>query len=361
MRSPAIGGPTPVSLAPGDDLNPTDDPALSIASASGDLPGGQYGHDSHTHIAPGDTLARGHSQSGSHVRAAAGNPSDSLDRGQLARGTRTTPAPVDPSRGGPAHNAPDTRLERGGTAEPETGGGQSTCDAHSAGAPPSDPADALLLICADALDDLERVRIANENRLRSLRDVKGMGGTTAEARLESLTGGLAELEHGATLELQRAMRAHPLGAWVKGQVGIGLKQGARLIASIGDPAWNYAEDRPRRGPAELWAYCGYAPGQKRQKGVRSNWNAQAKMRAYLIAESCIKHSHSPYRKVYDAARASWAERDTSDGHKHNHALRRVAKEILKDLWREARRLRSSSGDHAPFEPSPAETHEAVAV
>jgi hypothetical protein len=360
MRSPAIGGTASVSLAPGHDLSPTIVEATTGNDPSGDLPGVQYGHDSHTYIDAGKPLSPA-------VTVAAPDPSTRgvLDRGQPAGGTRTTPAPVDPPNGaagqvvGDTQNWPVGGAPASADSAPDTQGAGALAASFDGRA--SAPADALLLICADALDDLERVRIANENRLRSLRDVKGMGGTTAEARLEALTAGLAELEHGATLELQRAMRAHPLGPWVKGQVGIGLKQGARLIAAIGDPAWNYAEDRPRRGPAELWAYCGYAPGQKRQKGVRSNWNAQAKMRAYLIAESCIKHSHSPYRKVYDAARAAWVDRDTSDGHKHNHALRLVAKAILKDLWREARRLRSSSGDHAPFEPSPAETREAVAV
>lgn len=240
-------------------------------------------------------------------------------------------------------------------------------------------ADTLLLVAADALDDLERVRIANENRLRSLRDVKGLEGTEAEAKLDALTGGLAELEHQATLDLKRAMRAHPLGEWVARTKGLGEKQAARLIASIGDPAWNYAEDRPRRGPAELWAYCGYAPGQKRTKGVRSNWNAQAKMRAYLCAEAAVKagvrkldgcddtdgydaasrEAISPLGQVYLDARKSWADKDTSDGHRHNHALRRVAKEILKELWREARRLHADGDDQMLTEPSPAEDREAV--
>jgi hypothetical protein len=66
------------------------------------------------------------------------------------------------------------------------------------------------------------------------------------------------------------------------------------------------------------------------------------MRAFLVAESCIKHRTSPYRTVYDAARLSWADRDTSDGHKHNHALRLVAKAVLKDLWIEGRRLHEAT-------------------
>jgi hypothetical protein len=211
----------------------------------------------------------------------------------------------------------------------------------------ADPSEALLLIMADALDDLERQRIASENRLRSLGQVKGLQGSRAEAKLAVLTDALADLEHQATLELQRALRTHPLGPWVKQTVGIGEKQGARLIAAIGDPAWNYAEDRPRRGPAELWAYCGYVPGQKRRKGVKSNWNTQAKMRAFLCAESCMKNRRSPFREVYDRERLKWADREVSDGHKHAHALRVVAKEILKDLWRYAAKERSTPRSSSP--------------
>lgn len=191
--------------------------------------------------------------------------------------------------------------------------------------------DALRLgIAAALLDDLEDLRKRTANRLRA---AEGFG-LPADAYADHLAA-IKQMEHRAILDLQRAMRKHPLGPWVTRTVGIGEKQGARLIAAIGDPAWNTAEDRPRRGPAELWAYCGYAPEQKRTKGVKSNWNADAKMRAHLCAKSCIKQMHSPYRADYDGARASWADRDTSDMHKHNHALRVVAKAILRDLWKEA--------------------------
>lgn len=227
--------------------------------------------------------------------------------------------------------------------------GQPIHDPHAPCARVDAHEDALLAVYADMLDDLERTRIATENRVRSLRQIKGMTGTPQEERLRAMVDDLAALERGAVLELKRALRQHRLGPWVKRMVGVGEKQGARLIATIGDPyirPARYEEDVEVEGPrprtvSELWAYCGYAPGQKRTKGVRSNWNPKAKMRAYLIAESCIKATgvrtqRSPYRDVYDAAREQYAERDTSDGHKHNMALRRVAKEILKDLWIETR-------------------------
>lgn len=218
-------------------------------------------------------------------------------------------------------------------------------------------ADSLLLIFADALDDLERSRIANENRVRALRDAKGMAGSPEEARLNALVDAIAALEHQAELNLARALRSHPLGAWCKQTIGIGPKQGARLLAAIGDPYWNSAADRPRRGPAELWAYCGYhvlhttnqfasddhgsvvgGVAPSRRRGQKANWNADAKMRAYLVAESCMKHRNSPYRPVYDAGRAKYADLPITELHKHNRALRLVAKAVLRDLYLEAKRL-----------------------
>jgi hypothetical protein len=218
------------------------------------------------------------------------------------------------------------------------GGDQSRNDNHArlVAADPSVP----LRLAADTLNDVEQLRIATENRIRAMRDVPGWESSPAALRWSLHLAALADLERAVTRELEHAMRAHPLGAWVRSTVGLGLKQTGRLIGALGDPAWNARDERPRRGPAELWAFAGYAPGQRRRKGVRSNWNAEAKMRAYLIAESCLKQRHSPYRKVYDDSRAHWSGRDVSDGHAHNHALRLVAKAVLRDLWVEAMRIRS---------------------
>lgn len=284
--------------------------------------------------------------------------------------------------------------------------------------------DPTLALAADVLNDLEHVRIANENRLRQLTrsetdtdgEQRGFGLDERHpdvARLSAIVETLAHAEHDATLQLQRTVRRHPLGSWVKNTVGIGEKQGARLLAAIGDPYWNELHERPRT-VSELWAYSGYhtlpighwsidtqrrladgsdlpadqscldsqggvvggeqtaggdpshqttdtqEPGARvaarRRKGQRANWSAAAKMRAYLCAESCIKQAHSPYRTLYDTRREVTRERTHAEacvrcgpagkpaptgtpwsaGHQHADALRIVAKEILKDLWRAAR-------------------------
>lgn len=248
-------------------------------------------------------------------------------------------------------------------------------------------ADAFLYLQAQILDDLEKVRIANENRLRQLTrstqdadgQERGFGLDETHpdvARLAGIVDAIKTLEHGAELNLKRTLRQHPLGAWVKNTVGVGEKQGARLLAAIGDPYWNTLHDRPRT-VSELWAYCGYKPGQRRARGQRSNWSSVAKSRAYLIAEACLKaKARSPYGPVYDARREATKDRlhetecvrcgpsgkpaqpgsPWSAKHQHVDALRIVAKQVLKDLWRAARDLRDLPADDATNAPTP--IHEA---
>lgn len=284
----------------------------------------------------------------------------------------------------------------------------------------------MLRFQAEILDDLESIRTANQNRLRQLTrstedsdgEVRGFGMTEedpAVAQMAALVASLEKLEHEAVLDLQRAVRKHPMGPWLKAQRGIGEKQGARLLAAIGDPYWNDLHERPRT-VSELWAYCGYhtlpsghrgndtqlsvaagatlpagqsglatqgdtasgitlPSGQgtgdtqlntaggvyhvaaRRAKGQRANWSATAKMRAYLIAESVVK-SGGPWREVYDKRKTATEGRlhrvpcvrcgpsgkpalpgsPWSAGHRHADALRITAKEILKGMWQEARRL-----------------------
>lgn len=271
-------------------------------------------------------------------------------------------------------------------------------------------------ILAETVSDIETIRIGISHRVAGARRA---GADDDElATLVALLDLQAAVEADAVKALQKAMKQHPLEPWVAQAKGVGLKQAARLLAAIGNPFWNHAEDRPRRGPAELWAYCGYhvlpadqqgldphtwpvgghlvhpsdhascgdhsrcvaGVAPRRAKGERANWNSAARMRARLVAESCVKQdSSSLYRQVYEQGRKKYADAvhavDCSqcgmcgtcgkppgagrqeheaggcpnrkvvkavagtplrDGHKHARALRLVSKEVLKDLYLAAR-------------------------
>ena len=259
-------------------------------------------------------------------------------------------------------------------------------------------ADPLLAIAADILDDLERVRIANENRYRQLTrtevdsddEVRGFGLSPDDPAVQAvgkLVAATKALETEAENNLKRMMRKHALGPWVKGLTGVGEKQAARLLAVVGDPTWHTKDDRPR-SVSELRSYCGWgdARAQVRRRGERANWSDTAKKRTWVIAESCMKQikspckdgrpdgqvwaAHvddcrcSPFRVVYDQARQKYegtvhdiecrrcgpkgkpaeAGSPRSDGHVHAMALRAVSKAILKDLWRAGRRLRGEADE-----------------
>jgi hypothetical protein len=247
--------------------------------------------------------------------------------------------------------------------------------------------DPTLDILACTLDDLETTRIALGHRLRiataggpdeaEVRKLLGLKGDPKPDKDDVDRGFALSLthpavralvahwqqvyatEHGAELAMNRQLRTHPLHPWIKAQRGLGEKQTARLLSAIKDPYWNDLHDRPRT-VSELWAFAGYKPGQRRRKGEQANWSATAKMRAYLVAESCLR-AQGPYSEVYYDRKAHTEGRlhtepcvrcgpsgkpalpgtPLSDKHRHVDALRVVAKTVLRDLWREAKRIHAT--------------------
>lgn len=216
---------------------------------------------------------------------------------------------------------------------------------------------------ATFLDDVEGLRKAGANRLRILTTTepdedgvtRGFGLSDDHpvvASLNQMLESLVAIENQNIKELQKVMKKHPLGAWVKDQKGVGEKQAARLLAAIGDPYWRdevVYEDGTTlpAGPrtvSQLWAYCGLhvkdGEAVRRRKGQQSNWSTTAKTRAYLVATSCIKQTSSPYRKIYDDRRAHTAvtNPDWTAGHSHSDALRIVSKEVLKNMWLAAKAI-----------------------
>jgi hypothetical protein len=227
-------------------------------------------------------------------------------------------------------------------------------------------------LLAERVNQLEEVRIADENRVRSITQSVGEhGGDGREALIDSLTSvndGIKALENQSITELKRSMRRLPgVGDWVKNTPGLGEKTVGRLIGSIGNPAYNFTAGRVRRGPAELWAYCGLhvidGKAPRRQRGQQANWSTEAKTRAFLCAEGCVKavggetksgavKKRSPYRDVYELARLkhdgavhktecvrcgpsgkpAQPGSELAPGHSHARAMRAVSKEILKDLF-----------------------------
>jgi len=288
--------------------------------------------------------------------------------GSSSRSARRVATPIDPPPGG---EQPTDCHVHGAAHVHDAVGVEAGRDPAATGVPEPNAVtllDPALALAADVLDDIERVRIANANRLliltRSVEDsdgeVRGFGLDESHpdvARLAAMVELLAKAEHDAELNLGRMMRRHPLHTWIKAQRGIGDKQGARLLAAIGDPYINSSTGMPRTVSA-LWAYCGLHvlpagqaacdthivtagrsqlpvdregcdtrnsyvggvggdPGQppddthrpvagvapKRARGQRANWSTRAKTKAYLVATSCMKQLVAPCARDGDGPAA----------------------------------------------------------
>lgn len=221
-----------------------------------------------------------------------------------------------------------------------------------------------LAFAAAIVDDLEKIRIANGNRLRILTAptdkadddgiCRGLGLPDFHPMAVMLQSTIADIqvsEAMAVKVLEKEVKSHPMGPWIQKTKGVGLKQAGRLLSAIGDPYMNSSTGQPRT-VSSLWAYCGLAPGQKRQKGVKSNWSSVAKTRALLIADKVIQVGAEHLRDVYYKRRAhtSITQPDWTKLHSHNDAKRILAKEILKLMWIEAARLHGVDVSNYKWEP-----------
>lgn len=245
------------------------------------------------------------------------------------------------------------------------------------------------LICS-CLDGMELTRIQVNNRagqaMRSEPDkdgvVRGLAlpeDSPLVAMILSARDGLHNLEEDLERELTRHIKLHPLAPWIADQRGLGWKTTGRLLGSIGDPYLRtlVAEDgtftQVPRSVSQLWAYCGMSVNedgttQIRRRGVQANWNANARKCLYNIATAQRYGMKNAFRPVYDEAKdkaltathRSTCIRCGPSGtpaaagsllgkmHAEFRALRAVSKRVLKELWRESRRLHGVTGNEDGF-------------
>lgn len=227
-----------------------------------------------------------------------------------------------------------------------------------------------LRIWSEMYHDAMQVRIAATNRLERSATDKDVANYQLHIKL------LEGTEHTCALELVRAYRRivpTSVREWQKASPGVGEHLLARLLGIIGNPVlatpyhWEgtgkdqrrlVADEPYGRSISQLWSYCGVGdPERKRRKG-QSVAEAMAcgiplaKSILYLLAQSCVKVNRGPYREHYDAARLRYADRlhrtdcpacgpagkpakagsPWSPAHQHAAAMRKVSKEILRDLW-----------------------------
>ena len=225
-----------------------------------------------------------------------------------------------------------------------------------------------LRVWAEMFHDAQQARISAVNRAER-------GGVHPDVYQGHIKG-LQDVEHQCSLALHKTFRRTvpaDLLIWQKDSPGIGEHLLSRLLGHIGSPYvatpffWRATEDGKRelvagepycRKVSQLWSYCGVGdPSRRRSRGstqedALATGIPLAKSLLRLLAESCVKVNRGPYRECYDAAREKYAERTHTQeckpcgprghpaeegspwslAHQHSAALRKVSKEILKDMW-----------------------------
>ncbi len=160
-----------------------------------------------------------------------------------------------------------------------------------------------------------------------------------------LHNNLYEIEKNLVKRLDEITKDHPLRLHFLDRIrGIGPVLAAALIGWL-SPIERFPNI------SKLWAYCGLAPGQKRRKGEKVNYNPKLKSLMWKIATSFEKQpsEKSRYRRLYEYKKEylmnrkdlkSALERGEKGAKLHIRllALRFTVKRFLADLWVEWRKL-----------------------
>lgn len=352
--TPAVGDPTPTA---------TEAAKPKEATLSDPHPNGHHSSETQASRAVGDLLPPPAIDAADpNRRPLAGGPTSTNSLGPIDTQRRDAvggPTPPDGHFRSDAHGAtavgghPSTNGQRRSAAQrtPVVGGPQpDPTQSHAASETQPSTADGWvgLRILAEQYEDAQKARIACENRLRRA----PVHGNDYQPQLDAMR--TAETVWKKALRTQyRTGVPDNIREWQKDTVGIGEHLLARLLGTIGHPVhtvrhhWEgtgdnrtlHADGPHDRRVSDLWQYCGHGdPNRRRRKGqtpdeAAASGNPRAKMLTRLLAEACMKQRRSPYRRVYDDARELYATREGwTPLHQHNAALRKVGKEILRDLW-----------------------------
>ena len=123
------------------------------------------------------------------------------------------------------------------------------------------------------------------------------------------------------------------------------------------------------GVRDVWSYCGHGDARRRRRKGQtqeesfSAGSPLAKTIIHMMADFALRLNGNPdkngkaramcpyYPKYVEWKEASKAAHpDWNPGHCHNHAIRKVAKAILKDIWRVQHGEKPVYGEQTPWTP-----------
>jgi hypothetical protein len=132
--------------------------------------------------------------------------------------------------------------------------------------------------------DVQDVRIASENRLRTVGVVEGVN-----------VSHLKKLEKEIRNRMHENYKDDPLYRWLRGIRGIGPVLAGGLISGI--------DIRKAEHVSSLWKYFGYhvvnGEAVKKRRGEKLGFNPDMRTLGYKIADSFVKHRTPVYRQIYE--------------------------------------------------------------
>lgn len=182
---------------------------------------------------------------------------------------------------------------------------------------------------ADSYDQVQRVRLAMDNRLRAY----AQGRDESEIKLQGpaalVADNLADAEKQLAKMMNELVKQHPAWEWLSQVRGIGGVLACELLGLL--------DINRARHVSSFWKFCGLAvvdgERDRLKKGEKAPYSKRAKTVCYLIGESFLR-SNSPFRRVYDDARVHYeaTHPEWTPLHQHRAAMRKMEKVFLACLW-----------------------------
>ena len=187
----------------------------------------------------------------------------------------------------------------------------------------------------DRYYQMQEHRLATNNQIRALREAK-----MDVKPLMKFSDDFYAIECEIAKTLEQSVREHIMYSWLKEVKGIGPIMSAALVCTIDITKAEHA--------SSLWKYAGLAPGQKRVKGQKLDWNPFLKKTCWLIGKSFVK-TKGEYRGIYDTSKKFYQKKFPKEvkegnrvmytkGHIDAMARRRTVKLFLSAFWAEWRKL-----------------------
>lgn len=152
---------------------------------------------------------------------------------------------------------------------------------------------------------VDQYYVIQRNRIRARNQAKAMAKTNEPVALVNwLDEQMTTLEGQIKVSLDVYSQNHPIGEWMRSQVGIGPVIAAGLLSHID------IEKAPTVG--HIYSFAGLSPHSVWNKGQRRPWNARLKTLCWKLGESFVKVSRNEkafYGKLYLESRENLIERN----------------------------------------------------